>query len=81
MSDPTEQHRKQLQEEINAVQASREALEKKYGEVLDTKQLQEHYRVEGFLAPFVVVTRLSDMQKGSLMFQHEPRFYFSFEKV
>jgi hypothetical protein len=40
--------------------------------------LQEEFEVLGFVAPFVVVRRKSDGQKGSLMFQHRPRFYFSF---
>lgn len=46
--------------------------------VYDTKQLQEHFTVIGFQAPYVVVTRKSDGQKGSLMFTHRPRFYFGF---
>ena len=33
----------------------------------------------GFSAPLVVVRRKSDNQKGSLMFQASPRFYFGFE--
>ena len=33
----------------------------------------------GFMAPYVVVRRKSDGQRGSLMFQHDPRFYFSFD--
>jgi hypothetical protein len=33
------------------------------------------------MAPFVVVRRLSDGQKGSLEFQHHPRFYFNFQKA
>ena len=35
--------------------------------------------VIGFSAPLVVVSRKSDGQKGSLMFQASPRFYFGFE--
>ena len=31
------------------------------------------------MAPLVVVRRKSDGVKGSLMFQHSPRFYFGFE--
>ena len=36
-------------------------------------------RCIGFTAPLVVVRRKSDGQKGSLMFQASPRFYFGFE--
>ena len=35
--------------------------------------------VIGFSAPLVVVKSKSDNQKGSLMFQASPRFYFGFE--
>ncbi len=31
------------------------------------------------LAPYVVVRRKSDGQKGSLEFQHHPRYYFRFQ--
>jgi hypothetical protein len=41
--------------------------------------LSDDFEVIGFMAPVVVVRRNSDGQKGSLMFQHNPRFYFSFE--
>ena len=32
----------------------------------------------GFMAPFIGVERKSDGQKGSIEFQHSPRFYFNF---
>ena len=79
MFDPTEQIRRELVADINAQPGSREFLEAKYGQVWDTQQLQEDFTVEGFLAPFVGVRRKSDGAKGSLMFQHNPRFYFNFE--
>lgn len=44
-----------------------------------TTELQEQFHVEGFCAPFVVVTRKIDGVRGSLMFTHSPRLYFSFE--
>ena len=47
-------------------------------EVWDTDELREEFEVTGFLAPFVVVRRKSDGKKGSLEFQHSPRFYFGF---
>jgi hypothetical protein len=39
-------------------------------------QLREEFEVIGFMAPFVVVRRRSDGQKGSLEFTHLPRVYF-----
>jgi len=78
MTDPTEPIRRQRLVEINAQPGSREALEAEYGKVWDTHQLAEEFEVIGFLAPFVVVRRKSDGHKGSLEFQHHPRFYFNF---
>jgi len=79
MSDETETVRRQQLVEINAQPGSREALEAEHGQVWDTQELGRDFRVEGFLAPFVIVRRKSDGQRGSLMFQHDPRLYFSFE--
>ena len=79
MSDPTEAIRKELVVKINAEPGSREALEAQHGQVWDTNQLREDFDVLGFGAPLVVVRRKSDGQKGSLFFQHSPRFYFGFE--
>ena len=42
----------------------------------DTKELQEDFEVIGFQAPYVVVVRKSDGQKGSLKFFHHPRVYY-----
>ena len=49
------------------------------GPVWDMQQLQQDYEVLDFLAPFCMVVRKSDGQKGSLLFTHQPRWYFEFE--
>jgi len=77
-NDPTESIRREMVKEINAVEGSREQLEAKYGQVWDTKELQNDFSVEGFMAPFVSVKRKSDNAKGTLEFQHGPRLYFNF---
>ncbi len=79
MSDPTEAIRRQMVAEINAVPGSREALEAEHGQVWDTRQLGEDFDVLGFAAPLVVVRRKADGVRGSLYFQHNPRFYFGFQ--
>ena len=79
MSDPTENLRRERLAEINAKPGSREALEAEHGKVWDTDQLRQEFDVLGFMAPFVVVRRKSDGTKGSLEFQHNPRFYFNFQ--
>lgn len=73
MSDPTETARRFLiDNDVPATEAAKADV--KY----DTKQLQEHFTVHGFLAPFVTVTRKADGVKGVMMFSHQPRFYFDF---
>lgn len=79
MSDPTESIRRELLTTINAEPGSRAALEAEHGQVWDTRQLGEDFDVLGFMAPVVVVRRKSDGRKGSLFFQHSPRFYFDFK--
>ena len=78
MSDAKEPCRRQRVAEINADRGSRSALETEHGQVWDTSELTQSFDVTGFIAPFVVVRRKSDGVKGSLEFQHNPRFYFSF---
>ena len=78
MNDPTEQARRELVAEINTEAAERKAREARYGRVWTTQELAADFEVVGFLAPFVVVTRKADSVRGSLMFQHSPRLYFSF---
>ncbi len=45
----------------------------------DTEALQRDFEVVGFMAPFVVVRRRADGVRGSLLFRHSPRVYYSFE--
>ena len=79
MSDPTESIRRERVAEINAEPGSREALETEYGQIWSTDELSRDFEVLGFMAPLVVVRRKSDGRKGSLEFQHSPRFYFNFQ--
>ena len=78
MTDPTEPIRREMVTQINSIEGSREYLEAKHGEVWDTSELQEQFEVLGFMAPLVGVRRRCDRVRGSVMFQHSPRFYFSF---
>ena len=77
--DSTEGIRKEMLVEINAQPGSREYLEAKHGQIWNTSELSDDFEVVGFMAPVVVVRRKSDGQKGSLFFQHHPRFYYGFE--
>jgi len=79
MHDLTESTRRQMVKGINTNPGSREALEAKYGQVWDTTELQEEFEVLGFMVPFVIVREKSTGAKGSLEFQANERFYFSFQ--
>jgi hypothetical protein len=79
MSDATETIRRELVAEINAEPGSREYLEGRHGKVWSTSELQEEFEVIGFMAPLIAVEQRSTGQKGSLYFQHSPRFYFDFQ--
>lgn len=78
--DPTEGIRQDLVAEINLDPGTREALEAAHGRVWDTAQLSDDFEVIGFMNPLVVVRRKLDGKKGSLYFQHRPRFYFGWEE-
>jgi hypothetical protein len=64
--------------EINTHPSDRSKLEARYGAEWGSEELRRDFEVLGFMVPFVVLRRKSDNQKGSLEFQHSPRFYFSF---
>lgn len=64
--------------EIMNQPVDRKYFEDTYGQVWDTSELIDEFEVIGFLAPFVSVRRRSDNVKGSMMFNHKPRYYHSF---
>jgi len=77
--DSTEQSRRERVAEINANPWSREALEAQYGKVWSTAEMSAEFTALGFAAPFIHVVRKSDGVRGSLEFQHMPRFYYGFQ--
>ena len=58
---------------------TKQELEKEYGKVYDTDQLQENFIVHSFCYGLTKVTRKSDNKRGFMDFQHMPRFYFNFK--
>jgi len=78
-ADPTEDIRRTLLVQINAMPGERAALEAEHGQVWDTKELGRDFVVVEFMAPFVVVRRKADGVLGSLMFQHHPRYYYGWQ--
>lgn len=73
-----ERQRRAVQATINAEPEAAINLASLAGPVYTTAEMLEVFSVEGFMAPFVVVTRKSDGVRGSLMFTHSPRRYFLF---
>ena len=78
LNEALDEVRRVRMQEINTDTGDRARLEAQYGRIWDTGELRTEFEVLGFMAPYVVVRRRSDNQKGSLEFQHHPRFYFSF---
>ena len=79
MSDPTEAARRERLAEINAEPNERASLEAHHGQVWNTRELAHDFIIVGFAAPLVIVRRKVDGVRGSLEFQNQPRFYFSFQ--
>lgn len=75
MFDPTENARRQM---IESGQPAAD-LAAHDEATWNTEELQRDFSVIGFAAPFVIVRRKSDGQKGTLEFTHSPRVYFNFE--
>ena len=80
MSDPTESVRRAMVQEVNSQAGDRGRLEARHGQVWDTRELQQDFTVESFCAPFMVATRKETGKRGTLMFQHNPRFYFNWRE-
>lgn len=66
--------------EINKCPLERPALEQKHGIVWTAQELVVQYELLGVSAPFVVAVDKATGKKGSLMFQHNPRFYFAWQE-
>jgi hypothetical protein len=78
--DLTESIRRARVADLNAEAAARAELEARYGTVLNTDELRLEFDVIGFMAPFVVAKCRRTGKKGSLEFQHSPRFYFNWQE-
>ncbi len=79
--DPTDTVRRVMVRDLNSRSRNRSDLEQAYGQVWSGAELRNDFTVLGFGAPLCVVQRKSDGKKGSLMFQHHPRFYFEFQQT
>ena len=50
-----------------------------FGAAWDTMELTRDFEVHSFMAPFVMVTRRVDGVRGTMQFDHRPRFYYDFK--
>lgn len=78
MIDPTEDARRAMLDtgQPHADLAVEQAIK---GPTWTTEEMSRDFEALGFMAPFIVVRRRSDGQKGSLEFTHSPRVYFNFQ--
>ena len=78
MDDPTVELRKQRAREINSRPRNRLALHRDFGDVWTHQEMAQEFDIVLWICPLVIVIRRSDGIKGSLLYQHQPRFYFRF---
>lgn len=60
---------------------TKEELKEIFGDVWDTTEVQKAFKIGSFLSPWCFATRRADGMRGSLTFQHNPRFYFNFKET
>lgn len=65
---------------VSAETATRKALETKYGKVWNTEEPNEQFEQTGSMGLVILVRRRLDGRKGSMEFNHSPRFYFHFKE-
>jgi hypothetical protein len=78
-TESEDQHRLDVEEELNRQPRTRQQLEQEVGQVWDHVEVAQEFEILGFRNPFAVAIRKHDKVKGSLLFQHDPRYYFGFE--
>ena len=72
-------HRSRLSRDIDRCRLSKEAMLEREGEAWGPTELKDEFEVLGFRAPFAIVQRKDSGERGSLIFQNDPRVYFSFD--
>jgi hypothetical protein len=74
--DPTLKTRRRWNAQVNDRARSREELEEIWGQVIDHLELRKNFNQFFFANPVLICRRKSDDQRGTLLFQFSPRFYF-----
>ena len=71
---------KMLQAWINRHPRSREEIAGVSIDVWDPGELNTRFEILGFKSPFAIVREHATGEQGSVLFQHEPRYYFGFDR-
>jgi len=66
--------------ESSSKMRERERLEKEHSQVWSTAELTKEFTVEAFLAPYVICINKKTGKRGTMQFQHMPRFYFAWKE-
>jgi hypothetical protein len=78
-AEETERLRRARAAQLN-MSLPKETLEAFYGKVWTTEELKAEWIIVAFVAPLVLVKSRADESLGSFEFQHEPRYYFNYQK-
>jgi len=68
-----------LEHELELQPVSREDLED-YGPVWDENEFSQMFENLGFRPPFVLVKKLRNGERGTVIFQNHPRLYFGYDR-
>lgn len=69
-----------LQTSLETKPATRKELEYEFGEVWDENEFMMQFENLGYRPPFVIVRHLISGERGTVLFQNQPRFYFRFDR-
>lgn len=81
LTEETAEERAKLEAEVNATPCTLEELQRKYGQVWTVEQVEAQFEIEAFCPPLACATRRADGVRGTLVYQHCPRYYWSWEAV
>ena len=68
-----------LEAHVNRNPKDRDELEKVYSDIWNTSEVARHYEILGFKSPFAIARCKTTGERGSLVFQNVPRYYFGWD--
>ena len=67
---------KMLERQLNSAPKNRSELLETEAEVWDSDEVRGEFEITGFKSPFALARHLGSGQRGTLLFQDDPRYYF-----